>query len=71
MGPAFLDSHIFSLDEKLTHHDDEHCFSMILVDFYLVEKTELETGIKVLASYAAHSYFINLLKNIMRSVLHN
>lgn len=41
MGPAFLDPHIFCLDEKLTHHDDEHCFSMILVDLILVEKLNL------------------------------
>lgn len=41
---------------------------MILVDFFLVDKTERKTGIKVLASYTAHSYFINLLKNIKVSI---
>lgn len=38
MGLAFCAPRIFSLDEKLTHHDDEYCFSMILLDFFLVQK---------------------------------
>lgn len=38
---------------------------------FLAEKTERKTGIKVLASYTAHSYLMKLLKNIMRSILHN
>ena len=62
MGPAFLAPHIFFLNEELIHHDDEHHFSKILVEFFLVEKIELKTGIKVLASYTAHSHFINLFK---------
>lgn len=62
MGLAFLAPHIFFLDEKLIHCYDEHYFSKILVEFFLVEKIGLKTGIKVLASYTAHSHFINLFK---------
>lgn len=61
-GPAFLSPCIFFLGEKLIHHYDEHCFSKILVEFFLVEKIDLKTGIKVLGSYTAHSHFVNLLK---------
>lgn len=48
MGLAFFAPCVFSLDEKLTHHNDEYCFSMILVDFLLAEKTECKTGIMCL-----------------------
>lgn len=62
MGPAFHAPRIFFLDKKLIRHYDEHCFSRTLVEFFLVEKTELQTGIKVLASYTAHSHFTNIFK---------
>lgn len=62
MGPTFLAPPIFFLDEKLIHHDDEHCFSKILAECFLVEKIEFKTGIEELASYTAHSHFINPFK---------
>lgn len=68
-GPAFHGTRVFLLDKKQIRHYDEHCFCKIVIEFFLVEKIELQTGIKVLASYTAHSHLQISLKNLMRSVL--